>query len=69
MQILKYLVCPGEVISKTDGDIHYISADRLIRLYNVDPRECLIKPKRGTSWTAPVGLITLTPRFDGDYKI
>ena len=38
----KYLVIPGFVISHTDGEIHFITADKLIKLYNVPRDECVI---------------------------
>lgn len=34
-----YVVCPGYVISETDGDKHYITGQMLIRLYELAPRE------------------------------
>jgi hypothetical protein len=40
--VKKYLVRPGHVTSFEDGDRHWISAPALIRLYNVDPHECVI---------------------------
>lgn len=58
----KYLLCPGEIRSKNDGDLHYISARRLIELYGVDPRECTTDD-RGLE-----GLIPLRPRYQGDYR-
>lgn len=39
---LKYVICPGTVISKTDGQRHYVGAMQLMRLYGVDQRECEI---------------------------
>lgn len=62
VQVLKYHVVPGWVTSKYDGDRHFISAHELIRLYEVDPRECTRDPIKG------LGLIRLTPRYHGDYK-
>jgi hypothetical protein len=38
----KYVVLGGQVVSQTDGDTHYISADRLMRLYSVRMEECII---------------------------
>ena len=37
-----YAVHPGTVVSKNDGDMHYITAWKLIRLYGVDPNKCII---------------------------
>ena len=38
---IRYVLHPGYVISRTDGDEHFISADRLARLYGVDIRCCV----------------------------
>jgi hypothetical protein len=74
---VRYLLCPGYVKSKYDGDEHYIGAMRLARLYGVDPRKCgIFEP----SWLArSLGLrlderrykdlIKLVPRYDGDYTL
>jgi hypothetical protein len=67
---MKYLVCPGIVISKSDGDKHYISASDLIRLYKVNPLECKIVNSRessaGLDWSK---YIILRPRTDGNYDL
>ena len=63
----KYLIIPGEVQSQYDGDIHYISAERLIRLYEVDPADCIIDTFNSTIDTT--GLIRLRPRHNGDYTL
>ncbi len=39
---IKYLVFPGYVVSKNDGDMHFISARQLIRLYGVQVDQCLV---------------------------
>lgn len=66
----KYLVCPGTVWAN-DGDIHFISARKLIQLYRVDPKDCLIKPSddKSLGWRKPDGLIELHPNSNGDYSI
>jgi hypothetical protein len=61
----KYLVKPGYVFSKSDGDKHWISADKLIRLYQVNPRECVISHP----YLDPEDLIVLEPRYDGNYEL
>ena len=58
----KYLLCPGEIRSKNDGDFHYISAGRLIALYGVKASECT------TDYRGLDGLIPLEPRYQGDYQ-
>jgi hypothetical protein len=63
--VKKYLVSPGFVFSQRDGDRHWIGADRLMHLYGVDPRECVIDgPGRHAD-----NLIVLVPRFDGNYSL
>lgn len=67
----KYLVIPGNVISKNDGDEHYISANELIRLYGVQRDDCVIADPsmpRGY-YSKYADLILLVPRYDGDYSL
>jgi hypothetical protein len=71
----KYLIIPGYVISKSDGDRHYVSGMELIRLYGVDRDECVIVPygwpkrRGGMSEQYINSLIHLEPRLDGDYSL
>jgi hypothetical protein len=73
---MKYLIVPGNVTSKNDGEVHFISAQKLIQLYKVNPKLCIT-----ISWDKYVrefleredppgryqGLIVLRPRSDGNY--
>jgi len=66
-----YLVVPGIVRSKNDGQYHYIDATKLIHLYKVDPKRCVVYDKN-----IPVEvynqfgkLIRLSPRDSGDYSL
>lgn len=60
----KYLVIPGRVRSKKDGEVHYVGPWALMRLYGVNPRECVImRPGLGE------GLVRLAPRADGVYRL
>lgn len=70
MAEFRYVVVPAFITSKMDGDRHYIGADKLMRLYGVDPRECLILDYRGDiiEGTIPKDVIWLTPRYHGDYE-
>ena len=77
---IKYALRPGPVISKTDGDRHFIDAGTLMNLYRVPSHECIVIP-----WDVPrsrererqlllervlaMGLIHLHPRYDGDYTL
>ena len=42
MAKIKYLVKGGYVLSRNDGDRHYVGAGQVIELYGVDPRECKV---------------------------
>lgn len=76
---LKYAVYPGYVLSKADGQHHFIDATRLMFLYRVKPDECMIV--RALDLTYMSGseywrqlaraemLIPLRPRHDGDYTL
>jgi hypothetical protein len=76
----KYLIWPDLIESKTDGDIHFINARTLMRLYAVEPSECLIvsahvtnscgipKVEHNMRSINAWGLIVLRPRFKGDYR-
>lgn len=67
----KYYVVPGEVVSREDGQRHFVSADTLMDLYGVDPEECVIArayPFQGTGMQTE-GLRTLKPRWDGRYRL
>jgi len=41
MKKVKYLLLPGMVRSNYDGDLHFINERDLIKLYMVDPEECV----------------------------
>lgn len=68
----RYIVYPGFVESKTDGQAHYISASQLMVLHGVPHTQCIVinGPKdlyklRGLHEGS---FIRLFPRFDGNYK-
>lgn len=80
MTTARYLLCPGLVVSATDGQIHHVSASELRALYGVQPQECLVMPaERGgplcglRRWSLEAvergELIALRPRDDGDYRL
>jgi hypothetical protein len=65
----KYVLCPGEVTSRSDGQRHYINAEQLLSLYGVRRNDCYIA-RRGKGGI-PAGyahLPRLFPRYEGDYK-
>ena len=59
----KYAIHPGYVVSKFDGDEHYITFDQLIKLYGLDRKQCFRWDERqGDS-------IHLYPKYSGEYKM
>lgn len=66
--MLKHLLFPGLVESRTDSNMHYVSAARLIELYQVPLSECLIvRYPHDLHGIDTAGLIELRPRYDGKY--
>lgn len=66
----KYAVYSGHVISRSDGERHYIPAHRVAELYNVNPKECMfLRQVDGRPRGMVQGLISLRPRNDGDYDL
>ena len=71
----RYLILPGKVYSKEDEQLHYVSAEELMRLYSVDPKECVVMTNRGVHGRQGMPndfldrLLWLAPRYDGDYHI
>lgn len=67
--MIKYVICPGYMISKNDREVHYISSIQLMKLYNVNPAECIIcdysRPK--THKGLHNNLIYLYPKYNGHY--
>jgi hypothetical protein len=68
--MVKYVIHPGWVWSKTDGDDHYITYGKLISLYKVSSHECVRYDNHGFSIDRICdNYIHLFPRYDGDYQI
>lgn len=69
MKTKKYLVFPGTIISKNDGDKHYISARSIMHLYMVRPEDCIVVDSdlklRGLDQS---DFIHLEPNYIGDYQ-
>lgn len=61
---------PGEIESKTDGDIHFIGCKELMRLYCLEPRQCFDE-SNPDNWRGrdPEKITKVYPRYDGDYPI
>jgi len=39
--MVRYILHPGKVISRTDGDWHFIGFGELVRLYRLDQQKCI----------------------------
>ena len=67
---MRYILHPGDVKSRTDGDWHYIDAFQLAKLYGLNIRDCIIFAGSNASvgYVEIEGDIHLYPRYDGDYK-
>ncbi len=66
--IKKYAVFSQKVQSRSDGQWHHISAEQLMRLYQVDPAHCIIiRPERAVHGINLDDYIHLRPRHDGKY--
>jgi hypothetical protein len=61
---IKYVLHPGFITSRTDGDRHYIGDAQLARLYGVPMSECI---KHGV--LPGFNGIDLHPQYDGDYSL
>lgn len=67
----KYVLCPDFVVSKNDGEQHFITAHELARLYGVTFGECYVAGWNagGRQWFGiPKDLPQLYPKYHGDYK-
>jgi hypothetical protein len=65
-----YLLCPGWVTSKNDGQKHYIDGPQLARLYGLSLRDCVILDGRRSRIIREYEELTrLAPRFDGNYSL
>jgi hypothetical protein len=63
--MIKYILHPGYVFSKNDGDRHYVGWQRLAELYGVGLHECLIYSEYGQRTT---GMTHLFPDRSGEYR-
>lgn len=73
--MIKYAICTGYIISKSDGDMHWLDASQLIKLYGIRREECIIieegdkNSERGYTSEFLDSLTYLRPRYNGDYLI
>lgn len=63
----RYVICPGEVISRSDGQIHFIGRGQLASLYGLAPGEYRVVGAIRGQELRP-GEIALRPRYDGKYR-
>ena len=40
--MIKYAIRPGHVVSRTDGQVHYVGVAELMHLWGVRPSECIV---------------------------
>lgn len=69
-----YAIHPGYVISKNDGNEHFITPRQLIGLYGVNPQQCIVLdyrkgPQSYMEYGPLVNYIHLYPRRDGNYSL
>jgi len=71
----KYLVIEGNIKSKNDNNLHFVSAEELLRLYNVNKEECLILKYGIDDTTMQIllrcnkDLVILKPQESGNYTL
>jgi hypothetical protein len=69
---IRYVLHPGYMRSRNDGDLHYITAGQLADLYHVDIRECRIQEQQDHEILGrreDPDLIHLYPNYSGNYKL
>lgn len=69
--MIRYVLHPGYVNSKKDGQEHFISAGKLADLYRVSLSDCVVDTennRRGFTKDAWENLKHLYPRYDGNYS-
>lgn len=65
----KYIVIGDWVRSQSDGQVHYISAEELVRLYRVRRSECILLNRMALSEVRQFVLRILRPQEDGHYSL
>lgn len=68
----RYMLHPGWICSKNDGDWHFIGVGQLVQAYRINIKECLVcascQGREALPCTNEGNLINLFPRYDGDYE-
>lgn len=68
----RYVLHPGPVVSRTDGQEHLIDARALVWLHQVRREDCMLgvdPAYRRLSEAERAALVPLAPRYDGDYPV
>lgn len=70
---MRYVLHEGYVISRNDGQVHFISAKRLKELYGITTEPHILAPhreaRRARAWRYQPDDIKLWPRDDGNYRL
>ena len=64
---MRYVLHPGYVTSKNDGERHFISGPRLARLYDVNMSSCVLGDAYG--YREMEGDVHLWPDYHGNYAL
>jgi hypothetical protein len=64
----KYILHPGNILSKNDGQLHHISPPVLARLYGVRMDRCVVFEKM-MRYKYPPDWVHLWPSYDGNYEL
>lgn len=63
-----YVLHPGEIRSRTDGQVHFIGFMQLVELYGLAPQMC-IDASCATGFCREIDTeVNLYPRYDGKYR-
>ena len=67
----KYVLHPGHITNKNDGQSHYVSAARLADLYGVSLRDCISAstPEYMADHREYLSATHLYPRYSGNYQL
>ena len=69
---MRYVVIPGEMRSRTDGQTHYIGVGQLLHLYRVPPSARVVVLRNRLDWDIfreQEGDVYVRPRYDGNYPV
>lgn len=66
---MRYVIHPGQIISKHDGQEHYITASQLARLYKLKRGEYVVAGPDKSGFQAQDDDVHLSPRYHGDYVL